>query len=113
MNWVMQKLKLLLVVLMLALVPIRALGVVTDGECAVTHHHEHGTHQAPHDEGPPSHSHDGTHDSQHEHCASASFVATEAVLLLPAAAASERAAGRAPFAAAFIPDHLDPPPLRV
>lgn len=109
----MRKLKSLLVVLMLALVPIQALAVVAAADCAVTHHHEQGTHQAPHDEGALGHSHDGTHDSQHEHCASASFVATATVLLLPGAPACERAAGRAPFAAAFIPDHLDPPPLHV
>lgn len=107
-----RKLKTVIVLLMLALLPVRVLASVTVGDCAVTHHA--GT-AAPHDvssheDASTMHSHGGAHD-EHGHCASASFVACAPTLSWPTHAASARVALHELFAAGFVPDHLDPPPL--
>ena len=99
-----RKLKTIVVLLMLALLPVHALAAITVGDCAVTHH-EQG-----HDDSGTAHSHGSGHD-EHEHCASASFVACATPLTLPPQSASDRVTRREPFAAGFVPDHLDPPPL--
>jgi len=109
-----RSLKNAILILMLALVPLRALAAVTVGDCAVA---QYGTaasetmdHAAPHEHGGAPHSQgDAKHD--HEHCASASFVASAELLPLPTQAASDCVVQRERFAAGFVPDHLDPPPL--
>ena len=109
-----RSLKNAILILMLALVPLRALAAVTVGDCAVA---QYGTaasetmdHAAPHEHGGAPHSQgDAKHD--HEHCASASFVASAELLPLPTQAASDCVVQREPFATGFVPDHLDPPPL--
>jgi hypothetical protein len=101
---VSRKLKTIVVLLMLALLPLRALAALTIGDCAVTHH-EHA-----HDGGGTAHSQGSDYD-EHEHCASASFVASAASLPLAAPVAADRVTRHEPFAAGFVPDHLDPPPL--
>ena len=91
----------------LALLPMRALAAVAVGDCAVAHHDAAGhTH---HDGSGGAHSNGDTHD--HEHCASASFLACAALLASPAQTACDRVTRHEPFAAGFVPDHLDPPPL--
>ena len=99
-----RKLKILVALLMLVLLPVRALAAIAVDDCAVTHHHQ------PHDDGGTAHSHGGGHD-EHEHCASASFVASATLLTLPPQSASDRVTRHEPFAAGFVPDQLDPPPL--
>jgi hypothetical protein len=108
----MRNAKTLLVLLMLVLVPLRAFAAITVGDCVVAQHGAAGesADSGPHDEGAPPHSHgDAQHD--HEHCASASFVAPAMLLALSAQAAANRVAQREHFAAGFVPDQLDPPPL--
>ena len=92
---------------MLALVPLRAFAAVTVGDCAVAQHGAAGEH----DHGGMPHHPDGDAKHDHEHCASASFVASATLLPFPAQVTSDRVAQRERFAAGFVPDQLDPPPL--
>jgi hypothetical protein len=107
------KLKTAIVLVMLALVPLRALATVTTGFCSL-HRHGHALSEAAHghhDQG--GHSHDGNEDQCNscvEHCASASVVASSE-LASPAPAGAHRIATPARFTAGFVPDPLDPPPL--
>ena len=103
--------QIVVVVVMLALLPLRALAAVAIGDCAMGQHgaaHQHDAHDPGHDGAPHPHD-DAKHD--HEHCASASFVASESALPLPVPAASDRVTQPSRFSAGFVPDHLDPPPL--
>jgi hypothetical protein len=107
-------LKTLLLVLLLAIIPLRALATVTIGFCALhhpgaalsepahAHHHDGGNHQhgASHD----------TCDSCVEHCASASAVTSADLPSLPPTGAHWIASHKH-FAPGFVPDPLDPPPL--
>ena len=103
-------LKTMVVLLMLAVLPVRALAAVTVGFCAMHHHgaptmsqhaaHEHGVPQS---------------DNQQcnacvEHCSNASVVAPSE-LSLAAAALAERITAAEPFAGDIVPDRLDRPPL--
>lgn len=104
-----RKLKTVVLLLLLALMPLRAFASVTVGDCAVAQHGA-ADEAVEHDHDGTPHSHgDAKHD--HEHCASTSFVASAMSLPLPAQAASGRVAQHEHFAAGFVPDHLDPPPL--
>lgn len=110
-------LKAFLLVLMLALVPIRALAAVTTGFCAFAHehgapaHHASGSHES-HGHDAPSPSHDDSPCSSCvEHCSSAFFTASAAPITLLAAASAQPRILQERFAAGFVPDHLDPPPL--
>src|SRR5437899_12483546 len=104
-----RRLKTIVVLLMLALMPVRALATVTVGDCAVTQH-DAMDHASSHEHGSTTHSHGGGHD-EHQHCASASFVASATLLPLPSQVASDRVVEPEYFAAGFVPDHLDRPPL--
>jgi len=105
--------KTVVVLLIVALMPLRALATVTIGFCALHHHgsasmdfwHDHDHDGTPHGDG----SHDQC-DSCVEHCASASVVAA-ADLPSPPPAGAHRIAMPERFASGFVPDPLDPPPL--
>jgi hypothetical protein len=100
-----------LVLVMLALLPLRGLTAVTIGDCGVGQHgaaHQHESHGHHDGHAPPSHD-DAKHD--HEHCASASFVASAISLPLPPPSKSDRPLQRSRFVAGFVADQLDPPPL--
>lgn len=108
-------LKTALVVLMLVLVPIRALAAVTTGFCSLVHEHgaptEHAMHEhGSHDHDGPAHSHD-TCSTCAAHCSSASFAPSAVPIALLAVASAAPRAAQERFAAGFVPDHLDPPPL--
>jgi len=107
--------KILVVLLVLALAPVRAFAIATVGFCAMNDagatavHAGHGeSHE--HDKTPPS-GNLGEHcDSCVEHCLSAALVPVPEPLL--AAAPGDRRIGFAErIAATFFPDPLDPPPL--
>ena len=110
-------LKTFLLVLMLALVPIRALAAATTGVCAFAHEHGAPAHPAPggdasHGHDAPSHSHDDSPCSSCvEHCSSAFFTAFAAPVTLFAAPSAQPHVLQERFAPGFVPDHLDPPPL--
>ena len=99
--------KAAVLVLMLALLPLRVLAAATFDICLG--HHISAL------QADSSHGHDSTHQRGHdnpvEHCGSVSFVASAQWLALPSAPSSDRISFVERFAAAFVPDHLDPPPL--
>ena len=111
--------KTIAVVLLLAIMPLRGLAAVTVGFCAMGHQEpaalageaqEHGVHHGEHGHPPQP---DGAPDCSIcvEHCSSASF-AVPAPLQTPAfIQRSGRIVLGERFAAGFVPDHLDPPPL--
>jgi hypothetical protein len=112
--------KALVIVLLLAIVPLRGLAAVTVGFCAMGHKDA-----ASHAHAQPAHDDHGHHAADHapdtgsspdcnvcaEHCNSASFAVPAPFDALVAAVHSGRIALGAVFAAGFVPDHLDPPPL--
>ena len=115
----MKRFKLLVILMMLALVPLRGLAATTTGMCAVgtqepvhhghLHHSEGSSVQAEGDESSPGPTADcGT---CLEHCASALVVVAFPSSSVPAAASSQRPGCPQSFALGFVPDHLDPPPL--
>lgn len=110
------RLKTFVVLLMLVLMPVRAFASVTDGACAMAHQaapagESIDHHGALHEHGSAQHSHgDAKHDHS-EHCASASFVAPTAALLLATPSPAGGVAHKQYSAASFIPEQLDPPPL--
>ena len=112
-----RKLKFVVVLLMLAIMPVRALATVTTGFCAMHlassgiletgHGHHHGD--------DPQHGDDQKHEGCNacvEHCASGAIIALPE-LPLPPVFGTVRISSGEPFAAGFIPEHLDPPPLAV
>jgi hypothetical protein len=110
-----RKLELVVLVLMLAIVPIRALATVTTGFCAMNaassailegeHGGHHGDEAAPHG----NDKHDGCNACV-EHCASGAIVSLPGLVLPPLSGAARILSGEA-FAGSHIPEHLDPPPL--
>jgi hypothetical protein len=113
--------KLVVVAVMLLLVPLRAMPAVTLGTCGlgkqpVSHNHAHdAAESAHHHEHTPKPQGHGRHDCNAcaEHCASASIAVAAIPLGLPTMLGSDRILLRESFAAGFIPEHLDPPPLAV
>jgi hypothetical protein len=111
-----RKLSTVVVVLMLALLPLRALAAVTSGFCAFAHPHgsaapaDHADH-SPHD-GSPAHGHgEAPCSSCVEHCSSAAFAPLHAPAKVAEAPAGEHSLLYQRSVAGFIPDPLDPPPL--
>ena len=103
-----RKFKYAVLLLLVALMPLRALATVTVGFCAM---HHHGPASVDHDhDGAPHGAGNDQCDSCVEHCASASVVLA-ADLPSPPAAGSHRIATLERLAAGFVPDPLDPPPL--
>ena len=105
--------KTALLVLLLALVPLRAMAEVTSALCAFAHHDSTAGADAAMEHGAAHHEHGKAPDSSGagDHCASVSFLASAAPLSLPVAAAANLVVCGERFAASFVPDHLDPPPL--
>lgn len=105
--------KALVIVLLLAIVPLRGLAAVTVGFCAMGHH----------DSAPAVHDHDGPDYHGHEpvggtdcsicveHCSSASFAVPAPLETFVSVQRSGRIVLGEHFAAGFVPDHLEPPPL--
>lgn len=113
-----RKLKFLVVLLMLAIMPVRALATVTTGFCAMdlassgVLESGHGGHH-PGDDDWTSHGDDHKHDGCNAcvgHCAGGAIVALRELPLPPVFGAVRISSGE-PFAGGFIPEHLDPPPL--
>jgi hypothetical protein len=115
-----RSLKVVVVLVLLALLPLRALAAVTIGFCAVGDEGAAVQVQAGHVHGSPHH-HGVAPEPQSdtspgcnvcaEHCTSASFVVPVALTALPLSTSSERIPHGEQLAAGFIPEHLDPPPL--
>ena len=103
-----RKFKTALLLLLVALMPLRALATVTVGFCAMHHHGSAGVDH--HGEGAPHGAGSDQCDSCVEHCASASVVVA-ADLPSPPAAGAHRIVTPERFGAGFVPDPLDPPPL--
>lgn len=112
-------LKLVAIALLLAVMPLRALAAVTVGFCAMGHQeravqavdvHEHDADHGEHGHAPRP---DGAPDCSTcvEHCSSASFAVPAPLETLLSVQRSARIVLGEPFAAGFVPDHLDPPPL--
>lgn len=109
--------KIVAIAMLLAVMPLRGLAAATVGFCALGHQ-ETGQASAAHDHG-SGHEHGQTPQPATqpdcnicaEHCTSGSFVvpASADSLLVPGMTAP--AVGGETFAAGFVPDHLDPPPL--
>jgi hypothetical protein len=93
---------------MLVLLPLRTLAASTAGLCNFEPNESLAHNDGTHDHG-SAHQHHGPADG--EHCGSASFAAPAMPLPVAGQAPSERIAGSDGFAAGFVPDHLDPPPL--
>lgn len=110
-------LKTVLLVLMLAVLPLRALAAVTTGFCAFAHEHGAPAHHAdashePHERDSPAHSHDASPCSSCvAHCSSAALAPFTPPASFAVPAATERSVLHERSVAGFIPDHLDPPPL--
>jgi len=105
---VSRKFKTALLLLLVALTPLRALATVTVGFCAM---YDHGSALPDHDDDGARHgaSHDQC-ESCVEHCASACVVAA-VESRVPTPAGSHRIPTPERFAAGYVPDPLDPPPL--
>jgi cytochrome c1 len=108
--------KTLVLLLMLALLPVRALVAVTTGFCAFAHPQgssapaEHAGDS--HHDGSPAHDRGDTSCSSCvEHCSSAAFAPLDTPPALTQAPAGEHLQLYQPSVASFIPDPLDPPPL--
>ena len=107
--------KLVAVVLLLAIMPLRGLAAVTVGFCAMGHHEapaqSHGQHGGHHHEAPAEPQGKADCSICVEHCSSASFAVPAPADVLLARDGARRIALDEAFAAGFVPDHLDPPPL--
>jgi hypothetical protein len=118
---VKRRLKFLVVLIVIALIPLRAVAAITVGLCAVANQDTAAQVQADHDHGASHHHHgqapeprsDGKPDCSvcAEHCTSGSFVVPSASLSLPAVAGPDRVQVGHRLATGFVPEHLDPPPL--
>jgi len=109
--------KLLIVLALVALLPLRALASVTIGFCAFSQAEAAVAAQAAHDHASEAHGAasgigaDADCNACAEHCAGASVLLPAAPGVLAGAFGAERATLVPPFAAGHVPDHLDPPPL--
>ena len=100
--------KILVVLLVLVALPLRAVAAAVS-LCEFGQQHEHAM---THDE--PAHDHGGSHHhgaAGGEHCGSAVFAAAPPSVVPACLLSSERISGGERYAAGFVPDHLDPPPL--
>ena len=110
-----RKLQFLVVVLMLAIVPIRALATVTTGFCAMDMassaglEAEHGDHHGD-DPAPHGNAKQDACNACVEHCASGAIMSLPRLVLPPLFGAARISSGE-PFAGVHVPEHLDPPPL--
>jgi len=117
----LRALKLALVFVLLALMPLRAVAAVTIGFCAAghqeagqaqDHHGQHGGEHSQHGDDPAPVQHGSPNCGICvEHCSSAAFAAPAGPALDVAAAVQDRTAFSTRPAPAFIPDPQDRPPL--
>lgn len=115
-----KRLKFLVVLALLAMLPLRALAAVTIGFCALGNEDAAVQVQAPHAHG-SSHHNGAAPEPQTdaspgcnvcaEHCTSASCVVPVALTALPLSTGSDRIPHGERLATGFVPEHLDPPPL--
>ena len=114
-----KRMQFFVVMVMLALVPVRALAGVTAGMCAAADHeavhHVHSVHSdssghADDDEGRPS-GPDTDCGTCVEHCASAVVAVAFPASPLPTVKSGDRPSCRHISDLRFVPEHLDPPPL--
>jgi hypothetical protein len=111
--------KITVLLVLVALLPLRALAAATIGFCAFAH--KHGAahlqvgddHSISHSHGDASHSNPGKSscNSCVEHCSSASFAAYTPVTAALDAGKLARPAFDAGTVVGFVPDQLDPPPV--
>lgn len=108
-------LKTALLLLMLALVPIRGLAAATTGFCTFAHPQAgtaaHGGHDS-HEGYAPGHGHDSDCGTCGEHCSSAAFAPSARFATFIDGVAEERLVLAARPLAGFIADQLDRPPLQ-
>ena len=113
-------LKTAVLVLLLALVPFRGIAAATAGLCPATQEDSaqaqaESLQSSPDhdDEAAAPHTHDGKPDCSAcaEHCTSTLMVVSTDGMSLPGDIGTDRTPHGEPFAAGFIPEHLDPPPL--
>jgi hypothetical protein len=117
------RLKFLIVLTLIALLPLRALAAVTVGLCAIGHQdaavqvvsdHAHAHDSSHHDNGAAPEPQTGATPGCNvcaEHCTSAACVVPIEPTALPVSTGSDRIPHGERVAAGFIPEHLDPPPL--
>lgn len=117
-----RNLKTLLLVLMIALLPLRGLAAVTVGLCAAGHSDQAVAVQGDHGHGAASNAHHGSGDSPAksatptcsscvEHCSGAAFAPHAPQAVHAPAVAYDRIFLAERVAPAFITDQLDRPPL--
>jgi len=105
---VSRALKISVLLLMLFLLPLRSVAAATVGLCDFDPADSLAQNDSAHDHG-STHHHDSPADG--EHCGSASFAASPMATPVTCPAPAERIVSANRFAAGFVPDHLDPPPL--
>lgn len=112
------RLKFLIVLALLALVPLRALaatiGLCAVGQDAAVQVLADHAHDSSHQNGPAPEPQTGASPDCNvcaEHCTSAAVVIPDALTALPVSTGSDRIPHGGHVAAVFIPEHLDPPPL--
>jgi hypothetical protein len=114
------RLKILVVLTLLALLPLRALAAVTIGFCALSDqnaavhlHAEHADRSSHHGDTSPESQTGANPDCNvcAEHCTSASFAVPDVITAFLVGTGSDRTPHGERLAAGFVPEHLDPPPL--
>jgi len=105
---VSRSLNLAVLVLMLFLLPLRTVAAATVGLCDFNPADSLAQNDSAHDHGNTHHHHS---PADGEHCGSASFAASPMATPITCPGPAERIASGDNFAAGFVPDHLDPPPL--
>jgi hypothetical protein len=107
--------KTIAILLLLAVMPIRALAAVTVGFCAMGQDEApaqaHADHGATQHEEPAEPKGEADCSVCVEHCSSVSFAVPAPLETLVSVQRSGRIVLGERFAAGFVPDHLDPPPL--
>lgn len=122
----LQSLKIVVVLLLVALVPARAIGSVTISICASGQEQAGATHHAKSD-GHGMHAHDAGHDHHDDpapgeggshtcsycaaHCAGVAFAVPTGASGVPSASGSDRIPFGSWSEPGYFPDHLDRPPL--
>jgi hypothetical protein len=115
-------LRTLVIVLLAALLPLRALAAVTTGYCAAGHQDMTVAAHGDHGQDAGSHAHHGGDDqpakpatpscsSCVEHCSNAAVAPSAAQAVASPAVAQDRIFVAERVAPAFVPDQLDRPPL--
>ena len=115
-------LKTLAVIVLVALIPLRAMAAVTIGFCAAGHKEMAVAALADHGRDAGAHAHHGGHEAPAnpatsscsicvEHCSNAAFALAASSEVTAPAAKRDRIPLAGPAVPAFVPDQLDRPPL--